>query len=389
MNLTKIYFDNACTTFPKPASVSAAVVHYMQSIGANISRGGYESAYTADEIVIETRELICELFNYPNCKNVIFTPNITTSLNMILKGFLHNGDHVLVSAMEHNAVMRPLIQLQTSGVEFDRIPCTEDGELLFEEVPRLLRPNTKAIVMTHASNVCGTLLPIQKVGSFCKEQGLAFIIDSAQTAGVIPIDMQAMGIDVLAFTGHKGLLGPQGIGGFITTEAMFPLINPLISGGTGSLSHTEEVPGFMPDRFEAGTMNLPGIFGLHAALRYLLETGIDKIREKELELTARFLKKLKSLPDIGIIGRPDITNRTAVVSIQTTKRDLAEISFELDNRYGVMTRVGLHCAPNAHKTLKTYPTGTLRFSFGHYNTNKEVDYSIEAIRRITDFATSC
>ena len=383
--MEKIYLDNASTTFPKPEVVARAVYEYMTTQGANINRGCYDSAYDVEELVFETRQMLCDLFHGVDCKNVVFTKNVTESLNVILKGFLRPGDHILVSAMEHNAMMRPIRQLEAAGVEFDRIPCDEQGNLRLDEMEKLLRPNTKAIAMMHASNVCGTVLPIEKVGAFCHAHGLKFIVDCAQTAGVFPIDMEAMHIDALAFTGHKGLLGPQGIGGFLLKEEMIGLIDPLLSGGTGSISHTEEIPAFMPDRFEPGTMNLPGIMGLHAGLQWLEDTGIDNIRNHELALTARFLSGLEKLEGEGhirIIGRRDLENRTGVVSIQTLKKELAQAAFELDADHGIQTRVGLHCAPSAHQTLSTYPTGTIRFSFGWFNTEDHVDAALHALEEI-------
>ena len=383
--MEKIYLDNASTTFPKPEAVPRAVYEYMTTQGANINRGCYDSAYDVEEQVFETRQMLADLFHGGDCKNVVFTKNVTESLNVILKGFLKPGDHVLVSAMEHNAMMRPIRQLEGQGVSFDRIPCDEAGNLRLEEMEGLLRPNTRAIAMMHASNVCGTLLPIRAVGEFCHAHGLKFIVDCAQTAGVFDIDMEAMGIDALAFTGHKGLLGPQGIGGFILKEEMIGLINPLLSGGTGSISHTEEIPAFMPDRFEPGTMNLPGILGLRAGLAWLNETGTANIRAHELALTGRFLAGLQELEragDIRIVGRRDLKDRTGVVSIQTLKKELSQAAFELDADHGIMTRVGLHCAPSAHQTLGTYPTGTIRFSFGWFNTRDHVDTALGALEEI-------
>jgi cysteine desulfurase family protein len=378
--------DQASTTYPKPECVAAAVYEYMTGNGSNINRGCYENAYDTEDIVLETRELLCELFDGPDCKNVIFTKNVTESLNIVLKGFLKPGDHILTSSMEHNAVMRPLRQLENEGVSFERIPCDKEGTLLIEEMESLLKKNTKAVVMMHASNVCGTLLPLKEVGAFCKEHGLKFIVDCAQSAGVFPISMREMHIDALCFTGHKGLYGPQGIGGFILQEEMIEQITPLLSGGTGSISHTEEIPKFMPDRFEPGTMNLPGIFGLHAALEWLAETGMENIHYKEKTLTELFLKKIKELDisgeKISIIGKENVDERTAVVSIQTPERDVSEVAYLLDKNYGIMTRVGLHCAPSAHKTLGTYPTGTIRFSFGYFNTEEEVLLAVKALEEI-------
>lgn len=381
--MDRIYLDNASTTFPKPDCVPTAMADFIRNLGTNISRGTYSAAYDTEEIVFETREQLCRLFHFPDCKNVIFTPNVTTSLNIVLKGLLKSNDHILTSAMEHNAVMRPLLQLAEQGISIDRIPCTIQGELRTDQMESLLTPETKAIVMTHASNVCGTLMPIAEVGRFCKKHGLYFIVDAAQTAGVFPIDMEAMHIDALCFTGHKGLLGPQGIGGFLIRDELAGKLMPLISGGTGSISHLEDVPDFLPDRFEPGTPNLPGIIGLHASLSYIEETGLLELQKKELALTDLFLKEIKSIQNLHLVGREDIQNRTAVISMQTHNIDIADAAFRLDHEYGIMTRVGLHCAPNAHKTLHTYPTGTIRFSFGHYNTEEEILTAVKALRKLS------
>lgn len=382
----QIYFDNASTTFPKPKEVAEEVYRYMTEIGSNMNRGCYQNAYQVEEIVFETRQMLCELFHGEDCKNVIFTKNVTESLNMILKGFLKPGDHVLVSTMEHNAVMRPLVQLQKKGVSFSRIPCYPDGSLCLDQLPGMIKKNTKAVVMTHASNVCGTIMPVKEVGEICKERGIRFILDAAQTAGILPVDMEQMNIDALAFTGHKGLLGPQGIGGFLLKEDMVSLIDPLLSGGTGSISHQEEIPDFMPDRFEAGTMNLPGIMGLHASLLWLGNRKENEIVNHERRLTKSFLDGLKRIdPEekkIRLIGKREVEQRTGVVSIQVLTKDLSLAAFELDDVYGIMTRVGLHCAPSAHKTLGTYPTGTIRFSFGYWNTLEEVDRALLALADI-------
>ena len=380
--MERIYFDNASTSFPKADGVAEAVYHYMKDCGCNINRGGYDEAYQAEEIVLRTRQQLTELFHGPDCRNVVFTRNITESLNVLLKGFLKTGDHVLVSAMEHNAVMRPLTQLTEQGVSFDRIPCGADGTLEVSAMNGLLRENTRAVVMLHASNVCGTLMPIETVGAFCHAHGLRFILDTAQTAGVFPIDMEAMHIDALAFTGHKGLLGPQGIGGFILQPDMVPLLQPLIAGGTGSISHEEQMPPFMPDRFEAGTMNLPGIMGLHAALCWLERETIDAVRSHELELTERFLSGALDIPWLRVVGRRDISGRAGVVSLVPENADPALVADALGREYGIMVRVGLHCAPNAHKTLGTFPTGTIRFSFGRWNTPQQVDTALSALREL-------
>lgn len=390
--MQQIYLDNASTTFPKPQAVTDAVYQYITHAGTNISRG--TCATTTEDLVFATREQLCRFFGGEDSKNVVFTKNITESLNIIIKGLLHSGDHVLVSAMEHNAVMRPLQQIgteltagnaPTDTITFSRIPCDADGALRLDALPQLVRPNTKAIIMTHASNVCGTVQPLAQVGSFCHEHGLQFIVDSAQTAGVLPINMQTLHIDALAFTGHKGLLAPQGIGGFVLRESIIDAIAPLIVGGTGSLSHTEHTPRFMPDKFEAGTLNLPGIAGLHASLTWLQQQGISKILTHELTLTQQFLDGLQQLEAqklLRIIGKRNCTDRVGVVSVSTEKMDIAELAFILADKYGIATRVGLHCAPNAHKTLGTYPTGTLRFSFGWHNTAEEVNIALQALKEV-------
>lgn len=385
---TKIYFDNASTSFPKAPGTAQAVFDYLTNIGTNINRGSYQNAYKAGELVYDTRELLNTLFDGPDESHVCFTKNVTESLNILLKGFLKPGDHVLVSAMEHNAVMRPLIQLEKKGVTFDRIPCSEDGTLCTNAIDTLRKPSTRLIVLTHASNVSGTLLPIKEIGLYCKEHGLTFFVDAAQTAGIHPISMKDCYIDGLAFTGHKGLLGPQGIGGFIITSNLVDKIDPLISGGTGSISHTEEIPSFMPDRYEAGTLNLPGIAGLHTSLLWINQIGLENIWEKEKKLTEYFIKRIQDddflSRQVCIIGKNNLTNRTSVVSLQFTdkRNELSQIAFLLDEIYGIMTRVGLHCAPNAHKTLGTYPEGTLRFSFGYFNTIEEIDTCIMALQKL-------
>ena len=390
--MQQIYLDNASTTFPKPQVVADAVYQYITHAGTNISRG--TCATSSENLVYTTRELLCDFFVAEDSKNVIFTKNVTESLNIIIKGLLRSGDHVLVSAMEHNAIMRPLQQIGTElttdnapadAITFSRIPCDTEGTLLLDALPQLVRPNTRAIIMTHASNVCGTLQPLEQIGSFCQKHGLRFIVDSAQSAGILPLNMQQLHIDALAFTGHKGLLAPQGIGGLLLREHIIDEISPLIVGGTGSLSHTERTPRFLPDKFEAGTLNLPGIAGLQAALTWLKQQGIDKIRTHELTLTQQFLDGLRQLEAQGllrIVGKRNCNERLGVVSIATEKMDIAELAFVLADKYAIATRVGLHCAPHAHKTLGTYPTGTLRFSFGWHNTAAEVSVTLHALSEV-------
>ncbi|WP_314358474.1 aminotransferase class V-fold PLP-dependent enzyme [uncultured Veillonella sp.] len=377
-----IYLDNASTTFPKAPNVASAMADYITNCGININRGSYSLAYDVEDTIYTTRQQLNTLFNGHDPSHVVFTQNVTMSLNMIIKGLLKAGDHVLVSSMEHNAVMRPLTQLLDEGITFDTIPCDSTGSIQMDSIEPLIRPNTVALIINHASNVCGTIQPLKSIGPICKAHNLQFIVDAAQTAGVIPIDVKACHIDALCFTGHKGLLGPQGIGGIILTKEMAQTLTPLIAGGTGSFSHLETMPTHMPDAFEAGTLNLPGIIGLNEGLDYIESQGMENIHNHELVLTQSFLEGLQSIDGINIVGKQNIQDRTAVVSITIDGMDPANIAYELESTYHIMTRVGLHCAPRAHQTLGTYPEGTVRFSFGYANTHKDVESALSALHRI-------
>ena len=377
-----IYLDNASTTFPKAPNVASAMADYITNCGININRGSYSLAYDVEDIIYTTRQRLHTLFNGHDPSHVIFTQNVTMSLNMVIKGLLKAGDHVLVSSMEHNAVMRPLTQLLDEGITFDTIPCDSTGSIQMDSIEPLIRPNTVALIINHASNVCGTIQPLKSIGPICKAHNLQFIVDAAQTAGVIPIDVKACHIDALCFTGHKGLLGPQGIGGIILTKEMAQNLTPLIAGGTGSFSHLETMPTHMPDAFESGTLNLPGIIGLNEGLAYIESQGMENIHNHELALTQAFLEGLQSIDGINIVGKQNIQDRTAVVSITIDGMDPANIAYELESTYHIMTRVGLHCAPRAHQTLRTYPEGTVRFSFGYANTHKDVESALSALHRI-------
>ena len=377
-----IYLDNASTSFPKAPNVASAMADYITNRGININRGSYALAYDVEDIIYTTRQRLNTLFNGHDPSHVIFTQNVTMSLNMVIKGLLKAGDHVLVSSMEHNAVMRPLTQLLDKGIAFDIIPCDKTGSIQLESMDSLIRPNTVAMIINHASNVCGTIQPLESIGPICKAHNLQFIVDAAQTAGVIPIDVKACHIDALCFTGHKGLLGPQGIGGIILTKEMAQTLTPLIAGGTGSFSHLETMPTHMPDAFEAGTLNLPGIIGLNEGLSYIESQGMENIHNHELALTQAFLEGLQSIDVVNIVGKQDIQDRTAVVSITIDSMDPASIAYELESTYHIMTRVGLHCAPRAHQTLGTYPEGTVRFSFGYANTHEDVVSALSALHRI-------
>lgn len=379
--MKNVYLDNSATSFPKAPGVSSAINNYIDNIGVNIGRGTYKTSCSAGQIVYETRSKLCELFNFDNPLNVVFTANITQSINTILKGFLKPNDHVIISSMEHNSVVRPLNSLAKSGVEYDIVTCNADGtlnETLFETY---IKSNTKIVIMTHASNVCGTILPIKEIGEICKRYNIHFILDSAQSAGSIDIDFKNFNLSALTFTGHKGLLGPQGIGGFIIRDDFSQQLQPFIEGGTGSISESEFQPAFLPDKFESGTLNIPGIFGLNASIEFIQKTGIKTIKDKEMYLTNRFIDALQNISEINIIGLKGIEGRTSVISLNFKNLDNSEVAFILERDFGIMTRVGLHCAPLAHKTLNTYPEGTLRFSIGYFNTLDEIIYTVDSIHK--------
>lgn len=380
--MDRVYMDNAATLYPKAPGTGEAVRHFIEDIGCNVKRGVYKSSLSAEETVFDTRERLCRLFNYDRPENVIFTQNITQSLNFILKGLLKPGDHCIVTSMEHNAVMRPLTQLKAAGVEFTRAQCDISGRLKPEDMEKEIRSSTKAVIMTHASNVCGTIMPVCQVAKLCRDRGIEFIVDSAQSAGVLELDFKELNEGAIAFTGHKGLMGPQGIGGFVVGDRLAKAMEPYITGGTGSFSDSEEQPEYLPDKFEAGTPNLPGIFGLNTALKYLEEVGLNSIYARELELTEAFIKGVSEMKAVRLAGLQDTKGRTAVVSLDFIERDNAEIAYLLDSQYGIATRCGLHCAPSAHKTLETFPQGTVRFSFSHFNTMEEISYATDAINKI-------
>ncbi len=380
--MKKIYFDNGSTSYPKAPGVASAMTNLIEKGAFNINRGNYEGAYEVASIVLETRELLAKLFNAKTSKQVVFTPGITHSLNYLLKGLLKKGDHVIVTAMEHNAVMRPLCQLEKAGITYDMIPTDSEGRVNVSVVEAMIRKETKLVVVLHASNVCGTIVPIEELGIICKKHHIYFAVDTAQSAGTIPVDMQNANIDFLAFTGHKGLLGPQGIGGFLISDTLDKELTPLIAGGTGSISDSLEMPGTLPDKYESGTLNLPGIIGLHASLKYLDSVGIENIHAKKMKLTQYLLEQLKKFPNIHVAGCQEIEDRVAVVSLDFLDHDNAMVAFELESEYGIMTRVGLHCAPMAHKSLGTYPQGTVRIAFSAENTKEEIDVLIEALKRL-------
>ena len=375
-----IYLDNGATSFPKAPGVGEAMLDYVNNIGANVNRSTYEASSEAEMVLIECRERLCTLFGTEDITHAVFTPGMTAGLNMLLKGFLRPGDHVIVSSLEHNAMMRPIRQLEGRGVEFSRIPADSRGITDPKDILPLIRPNTRLVAIMHASNVCGTLLPVKEISDICRERGLPVILDAAQTAGHYPVNMKELGLSALCVPGHKGLLGPQGIGALMLDEEFAKRVETLISGGTGSASDSELLPPYMPDRFESGTLNIPGIFGLNAALGFILDKGVQAVRAHEEKLTKRFIDGLEGLP-LRLAGTKEINKRVGVISIDFTGRDNAEVAYELDKR-GIMTRCGLHCAPSAHKTLGTFPQGTVRFSIGYANAECDVDAAISAIKEI-------
>lgn len=376
--MENVYLDNGATSFPKAPGVVESMTNYILKVGTNVGRGAYDLSYQAEDVVYETRELICELFNFPKAENVIFTKNITESLNVLIKGCLQAGDHVIVSSMEHNAVMRPLNSLGNK-IEYTKVTCNQLGDIQAADVEAAIKPHTKAVVMTHASNVCGTILDLEMIGEICNKHHLWFIIDSAQTAGFLDIDFQKLKADALGFTGHKGLLGPQGIGGFIISDRLAEQVSPLMEGGTGSLSDEEIQPAYMPDKFEAGTLNIPGIYGLNASLKYLLQKGVENIRQEEIYLTQFFIERLLDIDGLQLVGKKDTNNRTAIISMVFPERDQGIIAHDLSRKYHIMSRNGLHCAPSAHKTLGTFPEGTVRFSLSHFTTMEEISYAVDCL----------
>lgn len=380
--MNTIYLDNGATSFPKPPAVAQAMLQYMTEVGASINRGVYGSAQAAGMTTLMLREGLCRLFHHSDPTHCVLTAGNTMGLNMVLRGWLRPGDHCLVSSVEHNAVMRPLHDLAEQGVTFDRIPCDRDGHLNPADIPALIRPNTRLLVMAHGSNVSGAVQDATAVGAICHEHGIPFVLDAAQTAGHWPIDFEAMHLSALSVPGHKGLMGPSGIGALLLSDDFAKKLTPILTGGTGSASDSEAQPDYMPDKFESGTPNLPGIYGFHAAVDFILDTGVEVLQERERQLTKYFLDKLRDVKDIRLAGPWDLENRVGVISVDFAQVDNAEAAYRLEQDYGILTRCGLHCAPSAHKTLGTFPQGTVRFSVGHYTTETEIDTAVQAIAEI-------
>ena len=372
-----IYLDNAATTRTKPPAVARAVLEALSSYG-NCGRGGHQGALSAARAIYETREKIAALLGCPRADHVCFTQNSTQALNIAVCGLLRPGDHVISTDLEHNSVLRPLYRLRDAGAAVDFVPADSRGRLDYCGFERLLRPETKAIVCTHASNLTGDAVDIARVGRFAREHGLLFILDASQTAGVLPIDLAAMGIDVVCFTGHKSLMGPQGTGGLCLREGLE--IRPFTVGGTGVQSYSEAQPGEYPTRLEAGTLNGHGLAGLSAALDFLSETGIARIHAHEDALARRFYEAVRDLPGVTVYGDFSAPVRAPVVTLNIGDLDSAEVSDELAERFGIATRPGAHCAPRLHRALGTEEQGAVRFSWSYFNTEEETAAAAEAVR---------
>lgn len=374
-----IYFDNAATTMRKPECVVQAVTEAMCSMG-NSGRGVHGGALSASRIIYDTRAALAELFGAESPERIAFTANSTQALNTAIKGVLKPGDHVITTALEHNSVLRPLYKMEDVGVRLTILPADPVGNIRYEDFEKEIRPNTKAIVTTHGSNLTGNLLDIGRIGEMASRHGLIYIVDASQTAGVFDIDVQQMHIDILCFTGHKGLLGPQGTGGIYVREGVE--ITPLLSGGSGVQTYLRSHPLQMPVLLEAGTLNGHGIAGLGAAIRYLRETGLDTIRAKEQELMTAFYEAVREIPGITVYGDFGSRNRCAIVSLNIRDYDSGEVSDALSEQYGIATRPGAHCAPLMHKALGTVEQGAVRFSFSHYNTTEEIKIAVAALREL-------
>ena len=375
-----IYLDNAATTFPKPEAVYNAMMDCIKNYCANPGRAGHKLAMKAAREIYDTRENIAKLFNIDNPMNIVFTNNATDSLNLAIKGVVNKGDHIITTSMEHNSVIRPIKALEKVGVENTIVQCDEQGFLNIDDLEKAIKPNTKLIVTTHASNVCGTLIDIKSISEIANKHNILYLIDASQTVGVYDIDLKDIKADMLAAPGHKGLLGPQGTGILYIREGLN--IDILKEGGTGSRSEDLFQPDLLPDKYESGTHNTPGIVGLNEGVKFIFKEGIDKIKEHEEELCKYMLERLEEVPNIRIYGPKDANKRASVISINIGNMDSGEITFLLDSEYDIATRSGIHCAPLAHKTLGTLEQGAVRFSIGYFNTKEEIDKAVAALKEI-------
>ncbi len=377
----KVYLDNAATSYPKPPGVIRAIVHYLEQCGASPGRSGHSMSLRAAREVFAAREKVADLFHLGTSERVVFTHNATHALNIAIKGVLKEGDHVIISSMEHNSVHRPVRYLEKGGIiEVSVASCDQEGHVDCHHLKTLFRPNTRMTIINHGSNVTGVVQPIREIGRICRDHNVPLLVDAAQTAGFIPIDMQQDMIDILAFTGHKELYGPPGTGGLCISRNID--IDPLYQGGSGSRSESDGHPLFYPDRLEAGTPNTAGIAGLSAGIDYITRRGMEQIRQKGLSLAQRLINGLKDIEMLKLHGPQMNENRLPVVSITSVNLSPDKLARILDQEYGIMTRPGLHCAPLAHKTTGTFPQGTVRFSIGDFNAEKEIDYTLSALEKI-------
>ncbi len=376
-----IYLDNAATTMRKPEQVVQAVADAMCSLG-NAGRGAHEATLGASRVIFEARQGLAELFHAENPRQIVFTANSTESLNMAIKGVLQKGNHVITTQLEHNSVLRPLYEMEERGVELTIVKSDRRGCVDLADLEGAIRENTRAIVCTHGSNLTGNLVDIGKIGGMARSRGVLFCVDASQTAGVFPIDVQAMNIDILCFTGHKGLLGPQGTGGMYVREKV--AVRPLKTGGSGVLTYSRSHPSQMPTALEAGTLNGHGIAGLNAAVAYIRETGMDVIRRKEQALMRRFYDGVKHIPGVTVYGDFERNERCPIVALNLGEYDSSEVSDALFMEYGIATRPGAHCAPLMHEALGTTKQGAVRFSFSHYNTEEEIDKAIQAMKELAE-----
>jgi cysteine desulfurase family protein len=377
------YFDNAATSYPKPEEVYSVLIETMKNKGGNPGRGSHTMALEASRAVYDTREKLAALFNIKDPLRIAFTQNATMSLNFAIKGALKKGDHVVTTSLEHNSVLRPIFSMEDEeGVEVTVLEADNHGRIKIESIDEAVKENTRAIIITHASNLTGTIISLEKVGEIAKKHGVLLIVDASQSAGILEVDVDKMNIDILCFTGHKSLFGPQGTGGIYLREGV--AIKPIMEGGSGAHSKLRRQPGEMPDLLECGTLNAPAIAALGAGVDFIMRTGIDNIRKHEENITAAFIEGMKGIEGVRIYG-PEREERTPVVAINIGDLDPSEVSSILDEEYHISTRPGMHCAPLAHRSIGTYETGAVRFSFGYFNTMDEITYAIGAVRDISDF----
>ena len=378
-----VYLDNAATSWPKPPAVGAALLAYLNEVGANPGRSGHRLSIEAGRLVDSARDAVAELFHAADPLRVVFGANATEALNLALHGLLRPGDHVITSSMEHNSMMRPLRQLEKDGVEVTVVACAPDGTLDPAQVEVAIRGNSKLIALTHTSNVVGTLLPIADVGAIARRHGLLTLVDTAATAGAVPIDMDRDGIDLLAFTGHKALLGPTGTGGLVLGERVDAAqMRALKQGGTGSHSSSEEQPEFLPDKFESGTLNVLGLAGLEAGIRWVMERSVESIHSRHQEILKLFIDGLSAISGVTLYGTRDPLRQTDTLAFNIGGLSSSEVGFLLDDEFNIQTRIGLHCAPAAHQTIGTWPHGSVRFAPGIFTSNEEISYALAAVEQL-------